>query len=720
MTDQNNSPRIGALEEMEAALERHRREQAVADGVTVPEAPIERGKFGSSPSRFRFLRLRFLRLRFPRLRLPRLCLPDLRLPDLRLPDLRLPDLRLPGWRLPFNPWSIFDRNRPVVRRVAIGIAASVAVLGVISCAVWWRLASGPISLDVATPWLTAAVEQNFGNRYRIQVGGTQLERDDNGRTALRLRDIVVRDASGAVVASAPKAEVGIAGSSLLMGNPRAGSFRLVDANLVVHIQEDGRANVFAGGERPLLSIAPVGPEPPRPQGTASRLSWQAIAQRSLAANVAAVLSWIDGLGGLGRDGKSLDVIGFDGKDLTDIGISNGSLTVHDRRDGLEWSFRQLTMNLIRPASGGVTLSMISENQEKPWLLNAALTPRRDGHRQFQLQARKVPFGNLFALHMIESGLRSDMVVSATIDASLSPDGTPQAVRGTVLAENGEIGFLGQPENRIPIGAAEVGLDWDISRGTLRVPFKINSGATRISLRAEFAAPGPSGSNWQFAVGGGLIVLDPLPAGEDDGLLLKRVLVRGTIDPVRQRVTFDQGDFGTKEFGGRDLNDVSIALSGSFDFGGEPRLALGIAGNQMPVAALKRLWPVFIASKVRDWVVQHINGGTVERVEIAANMTVAAMQPTGPPVPDDGLSIDIAVKNVDDDSGRGAAADQGRRPDGADHGAHRDGIGRQGRRRRFAGSPAQSRQRRVRGARYASQGAAGAGAVPSGRDGARGR
>ncbi len=41
MTDQNNSPRIGALQEMEAALERHRREQAAADGVT-RRAPIER------------------------------------------------------------------------------------------------------------------------------------------------------------------------------------------------------------------------------------------------------------------------------------------------------------------------------------------------------------------------------------------------------------------------------------------------------------------------------------------------------------------------------------------------------------------------------------------------------------------------------------------------------------------------------------------------------
>ena len=46
----------------------------------------------------------------------------------------------------------------------------------------------------------------------MSVGGTQLERDENGRTSLRLRDIVVRDADGTVVASAPKAEVGISGT----------------------------------------------------------------------------------------------------------------------------------------------------------------------------------------------------------------------------------------------------------------------------------------------------------------------------------------------------------------------------------------------------------------------------------------------------------------------------------------------------------------------------
>ena len=81
--------------------------------------------------------------------------------------------------------------------------------------------SGPISLDIATPWLTSAVERNFGNRYRVEVGGTLLERDAQGRTALRLRDIVLRDTSGASVAVAPKADIGLSGTSFLIGNPRA-------------------------------------------------------------------------------------------------------------------------------------------------------------------------------------------------------------------------------------------------------------------------------------------------------------------------------------------------------------------------------------------------------------------------------------------------------------------------------------------------------------------
>ena len=32
---------------------------------------------------------------------------------------------------------------------------------------WWRLSSGPIELDLATPWLKAAIEENFGGNHSV-------------------------------------------------------------------------------------------------------------------------------------------------------------------------------------------------------------------------------------------------------------------------------------------------------------------------------------------------------------------------------------------------------------------------------------------------------------------------------------------------------------------------------------------------------------------------
>ena len=135
-------------------------------------------------------------------------------------------------------------------------------------ALWWRLGSGPIELDVATPWLTAAIEENFGPNHHVEVGGTQIERDANGRTALRIRDIVVRDQDGEIVASAPKAEVGVSSSSLMTGRVRAQRLSLVGAEMQVRIEADSKVTVFAGTNKQTFvtasaSSTPVTPGTPR-------------------------------------------------------------------------------------------------------------------------------------------------------------------------------------------------------------------------------------------------------------------------------------------------------------------------------------------------------------------------------------------------------------------------------------------------------------------------
>jgi hypothetical protein len=118
-----------------------------------------------------------------------------------------------------------------VRRLAIAVAALVVIFAGSFGVLWWRLGAGPINLEMATPWLAAAIEENIGRDNTVEVGGTQIERTGRIRIAVRIRDIIVRDRDHVIVASAPKAEVRLSAAALLMGRLRAESLSLVDAEL---------------------------------------------------------------------------------------------------------------------------------------------------------------------------------------------------------------------------------------------------------------------------------------------------------------------------------------------------------------------------------------------------------------------------------------------------------------------------------------------------------
>jgi hypothetical protein len=121
--------------------------------------------------------------------------------------------------------------------------------------------------------------------------------------------------------------------------------------------------------------------------------------------------------------------------------------------------------------------------------------------------------------------------------------------------------------------------------------------------------------------------------DPDALVLNRIQVALRIDTDKQRIDVEQGEIGN--------SDVGLAISGGLDYAGEPRLALGIAGTRMSVAAMKRLWPSFISPKVHAWVSDNILSGTIERVVIATNAPLATFKTISPPIPDDGLAIEIS-------------------------------------------------------------------------------
>jgi hypothetical protein len=551
-------------------------------------------------------------------------------------------------------WSRFRRGiarvlrRRAFRRLFWGLTLATAVVAVAAGGLWWRLNSGPIELDIATPWLKQAIEENFSASDRVSVGGTQIERDEKGRTSLRLRDVEVRNAEGVVVASAPKAEVGLSGLGLLYGRVRAQSINLVEAAMSIRIETDGRITVFAGGENRPIATAPPTLKPaeqlkseaaPAEPGTAIE------APRTAFADLAGIMTWIDNVG----------ATGLDGHELREVGLKNGSLLVDDRRTGKRLTFDRINVSLTRPEQGGVVFRLESVNPERPWIISAAMRPLGDGVRALGLEARKVSTRDMMLAARVDNdGFEVDLPISASIRAEITADGKPNMVQGEIFAEAGSITDRGKETVKYDIGRIDARFNWDARRGSLIVPFQVHAGANQFTLRASLEPPAAQDSAWRLEVTRGDPVIDPVILGasgaKDAGVALNRVNIRARIDPSKKRLDLDQGDISRVD--NRPLFNVAVAVTGSLDFSAEPHIAFGVAGTRMPLATMMKLWPTFAAREVRDWVEGHISGGIVERAIVAGNAPMKSFKDGGPPTPEDGLAVDIetsatTLRPVDD-------------------------------------------------------------------------
>jgi hypothetical protein len=533
--------------------------------------------------------------------------------------------------------------------IGSGVLIGLLVFGCLG--LLWRLSSGPIQVDAFSPWLVSAIEENFGSRERVEIGGTQIERTSNGGAAVRVRDIVVGDPPGTVVASGPQAEIHVSGMSLLSGHMRAESLNLVGAELAVRIEPDGGVTVFASGgdKHPIatsampiaMPIATSGPtdradikqDTVRPGNSAPAAAILAPSRQNQAGlprppsdSIAALLSWLDGIG----------ETGLDGHDLRELGLKNGSLTVDDERSGKRWTFQNISLSLERPLGGGVVVTVGSDNAERPWGLTASIKPIRDGYRSIAIEARQVSANDLLLASRLGDGnLQLDLPLSASLRGEVGPNGVPQSLTGRIVADAGFINDANGDDGRLDIDRAEFKIDWDAASRMLSVPFHIISGGNRITLLGQVEAPAVAPGPWLFKIGGGTVVLGS-PTSSDP-LILNRIAVSGQFDPVKKRFVIDQGDLGNA--------DMGVAMSGTADYSsGDLRLASGLAATRMPVDALKRLWPAFISPKVRDWFNEHLISGNVERVVVAVNAPLNTLKASGPPLPDDGLSIDALATN----------------------------------------------------------------------------
>ena len=113
-----------------------------------------------------------------------------------------------------------------------------------------------------------------------------------------------------------------------------------------------------------------------------------------------------------------------------------------------------------------------------------------------------------------------------------------------------------------IDSAEAEVEWDAGRRVLLAPFKIISGANRITLLAHLEPPNDTVTDWQMGFSGGTIVL----AGIDNEppLIFNRIAIGLRFDTEKHRVLLTQADISNGE--------VGIAGTGSVDYSGRAEIA----------------------------------------------------------------------------------------------------------------------------------------------------
>ncbi|MGY3550918.1 hypothetical protein ACVWZ4_006279 [Bradyrhizobium sp. USDA 4472] len=536
-------------------------------------------------------------------------------------------------------FSAFRRVLPSgrwVRRIGVVVGALIVIFVGCFGALWWRLGAGPINLDMATPWLAAAIEDNIGHGNTVEVGGTQIERAGRIRVAVRIRDIIVRDHDHAIVASAPKAEVRLSGVGLLTGHLRAESLNLVDAELAIRIAPDGTVTVSAGDTaKPLATgvaskkeagLPPTFPRngvPPPPFGMAP--ATPDAPQPAAQSGILQGLDWLD----------SLSMTGLDGQNLNEIGLKNGNLIVDDQQRGSKWTFENITLSLRRPSHGGVTLSL-GEEGAKPWSLRATIGPAENGVRSIDIRADRLSTSNiLLALRVKDLTYTADLPLTGEMKGELGRDGVPTFFRGKVMIGAGNIIDTDTPDYPMAIDSAEINVEWDAGRRVLVAPFKILSGANRLTLLAHLEPPNGTTNDWQLGFSGGSILLGGID--NEPPLVFNRIAIGFRFDTDHKRLLLTQADISNGEIG--------VAGTGAIDYSGEPRLTLGFAGTPMSASALKRMWPTLVVPELRQWVIERIERGTLQRIEVGVNSPTRNLPRKGPPIPDDGLSVNIAASGV---------------------------------------------------------------------------
>ena len=518
-----------------------------------------------------------------------------------------------------------------------------------------RIQQGPIAIDGLGQKIAGSLHDRFGNGLQFMVGGTALVQRGFGPT-LAIDSLAVSGPDQEQIFTAPKAEVFVDPFALLIGKIVPKRLDVFDVTLRLVLLKNGSLAVAAGQGQPFFVVghgtgatSAVGkdadtssrdaePEtaqalstpnegivaPDSPAGSASQAPRRAVVMKQASL---AIRQFMDALT---SPHSAIAAVNR-------LGIARGTLVIDDQVTNEATVYKGLALAFDK--EGGITrLAMSAEGPSGRWRVSALAKGAPGAERHFGVEVENLSVDELQLLAGTRSfGFESDMPLTMTFDMGLKPDDSLSEAVGTFKFGAGYL-RLDDPDGEPDfIDAIEGGFHWNgDARQILLDPTRYVAGSTHATIAGQVLPPMNEGEPWRI----GFATTEPGVFGSDRKgqapVPLESARFVGRLLPDQKKLMLDR--FAVKAGGG------GMALAGQVDWMNGPRIRFGASLDPTPVPVVQRLWPAFMASAVRAWIITHFEGGIAPEPKGTGDSPATARagrRPDRAP-PDSSVSLDLKV------------------------------------------------------------------------------
>lgn len=499
-------------------------------------------------------------------------------------------------------------RRRIVRIALLAGLALAACIIVVGAAFFWRLSNGPVALDFMRERIERKINASLPE-MSVELGGAVFELDPKTRVPnFRLRDVVLKDASGNLIARSQRAAIGFEGRPLLLGRLVPNSLDLIGTRVLVKRAIDGSI-VLGFGTPPASPDEPAVFTENSDQGKESKSDRET---EQAGFTMAKSKALVDVLAGDAGDATA--------SSIQEIRITESAIQFFDEINQASWVAPRADLNFKRMPYGFVVFAKASVTSGPTEWQTEVTANYRKQDQTYSVTGRIdnfIPANVADKIFALSQFARINVPLFGQLEFEANNQGT--ITKGTAEL-NAAAGVVGLPEyfaEPLVVDEGSLRVDYDAATGGFNIVDSVLLvGASRAQLTGR---------------------VDPVRA-EDGRLTDVRFKLKAnnvsvdTQGTIKNPVLVDRVEFNGRssiETAKLDIDDLlvmsgqaGVRLRGTIT-GGQQSAGILLSGRVRDISApfLKQLWPPIVGPKSRKWVTENVNSGRISDGAFNVNIPI---------------------------------------------------------------------------------------------------